>query len=382
MRLAALQRHSRLLLRHTPVRLAPQLRVRGVATEAGGQGSSKQGGFWAGLKWTPIPVSMGLAVIAYQGYKHAGEREARQVAGRSPEELVLDPWMVTLIRKLPSRLLSQLWGNVADATLPVWLRQPLFQAYAWAFGCHLEEVEAPSLATFASINDFFTRTLKPGARPIQQATLVSPADARVLYHGPAQGDSVEQVKGVRYSLKALLGLDEVPKPREGHVLQHIILYLAPGDYHRYHSPADWSVTQRRHFPGDLLSVNPGVARIVQGLFNYNERVALLGTWQHGFMSYVAVGATNVGSMVLKFDKDVVTNRSGVYADGECYEREYDPPVGLHAGDEVGMFRMGSTIVLVAEVPDSFTFDVVPGQRVAVGQAIGHCTDRKAPAQGG
>lgn len=114
-----------------------------------------------------------------------------------------------------------------------------------------------------------------------------------------------------YSLKGFLG--ETPKtkgadnsghshPKDAKKLFHIIIYLAPGDYHRYHSPADWTVTKRNHFPGELLSVAPAVAEMIAGLFSYNERVVLLGSWKHGFFSYSAVGAYNVGSILINFDK--------------------------------------------------------------------------------
>jgi phosphatidylserine decarboxylase len=132
---------------------------------------------------------------------------------------------------------------------------------------------------------------------------------------------VEQVKGVNYSLKAFLGEktwssslvaasadddDDVKyesslKQNPDNELYHCIIYLAPGDYHRFHSPSDWEVFYRRHFPGELFSVNPCVARWLQGLFNLNERAVYYGDWKHGFFSMAAVGATNVGSISVEFD---------------------------------------------------------------------------------
>eukprot|EP00124_Ichthyophonus_hoferi_P001855 Ihof_evm12s109 gene=Ihof_evmTU12s109 len=278
-------------------------------------------GLRGSLKWMALPVSVGLVAMGYKAYRQGSSEYPDK---KVPEKkVVMDPWAVALLRKMPTRVLSRMWGHVADKTVPMWLRNPLFRTYCWTFGCSLDDIDSPSLTSFPTINAFFTRTLKPGRRHIESSMLVSPVDATVLYCGPAKGDTVEQVKGVRYSLKGLLGPAFNPMPKPGNTMYHIIMYLSPGDYHHYHSPADWMVLHRRHVPGDLLSVNPGVARIVQGLFNYNERVALLGQWKHGQFAYVAVGATNVGSMTLTFDKDVATNLPNCRSDAKVLERHYD-----------------------------------------------------------
>ncbi|KAJ1944025.1 phosphatidylserine decarboxylase 1, partial [Linderina macrospora] len=157
-----------------------------------------------------------------------------------------------------------------------------------------------------------------------------------------------------------------------------VIYLAPGDYHRFHSPANWIVEARRHFAGELYSVSPYIARTIQNLFVLNERVALLGKWNHGFMSMTAVGATNVGSVVINFDKDLRTNlKEQPLPPGAFSQLSYKSlpnslsGVPLASGQEVGGFKLGSTVVLVFEAPDSFAFDVKPGQTVRMGQALGH-----------
>lgn len=176
---------------------------------------------------------------------------------------------------------------------------------------------------------------------------------------------MEQVKGVTYSLRGFIGGDlgvtDGPADPTRH-LYHIILYLAPGDYHRFHAPADVAIHERRYFPGtytytprasyflsaiidlcmlcvgDLLSVSPAVARLVKGLFNYNERVVLLGEWAHGMLAYAAVGAYNVGSVVIRGDDELKTNQRGVsYTPGEYRDKEWKggyvspflPPLLLH-----------------------------------------------------
>lgn len=150
---------------------------------------------------------------------------------------------------------------------------------------------------------------------------------------------MEQVKGVNYSLKAFLGeqnwpkntpsdtnnnrsqtlsIEQLNKDNElyeknilhdpiNNSLYHCIIYLAPGDYHRFHSPTDWQIYYRRHFPGELFSVNPSVARWLQGLFNLNERVVYYGEWKYGFFSMTAVGATNVGSIKVYMDEVIIEN---------------------------------------------------------------------------
>lgn len=192
-------------------------------------------------------------------------------------------------------------------------------------------------------------------------------------------------------------------------LYYVVVYLAPGDYHRFHSPAAWVVERRRHFAGELYSVSPYLQRTLPGLFTLNERVVMLGRWRWGFFSYVAVGATNVGSIKVNFDRELRTNSltTDTAADraaeeaakrGEQYsgfaEATYSGAsallrgYALKRGEEMGGFQLGSTIVLVFEAPigrrrsfdEGYTEDernggwrwaIQPGQKVKVGQALGY-----------
>jgi len=179
-------------------------------------------------------------------------------------------------------------------------------------------------------------------------------------------------------------------------LYYVVVYLAPGDYHRFHSPASWVCTSRRHFAGELYSVSPYVQHRLPGLFTLNERVVLLGKWKYGFFSYTAVGATNVGSVKINFDKELRTNSltTDTEADrqaaaaaerGEPYsgfsEATYEKAsrvLGGHAlrrGEEMGGFALGSSIVLVFEAPagadGSWKWTVERGQHVKVGEALGY-----------
>uniref|UniRef100_A0AAA9RWK6 phosphatidylserine decarboxylase n=1 Tax=Bos taurus TaxID=9913 RepID=A0AAA9RWK6_BOVIN len=162
--------------------------------------------------------------------------------------------------------------------------------------------------------------------------------------------------------------------REGNELYHCVIYLAPGDYHCFHSPTDWTVSHRRHFPGSLMSVNPGMARWIKELFCHNERVVLTGDWKHGFFSLTAVGATNVGSIRIYFDRDLHTNSprysKGSYNDFSFVTHANKEGIPMRKGEHLGEFNLGSTIVLIFEAPKDFNFRLQAGQKIRFGEALG------------
>ncbi|KAJ2826525.1 phosphatidylserine decarboxylase 1 [Coemansia erecta] len=219
---------------------------------------------------------------------------------------------------------------------------------------------------------------------IGDATLADAASSHS--HNAAADDDFAVVNGIPYTLDTMIGSTEALQPaaqtlgsqlRDHERLYFCVIYLAPGDYHRFHSPANWVVEARRHFAGELYSVSPYIARTIQNLFVLNERVALLGRWKHGFMSMTAVGATNVGSVVVNFDKNLRTNlKEKTLLPGEFSQLSYkalSPRLAgapLTKGQEVGGFRLGSTVVLVFSAPKSFTFCVEPDQTVKMGEALG------------
>ncbi|XP_067929463.1 phosphatidylserine decarboxylase proenzyme, mitochondrial-like isoform X2 [Watersipora subatra] len=334
--------------------------------------------------------------------------------------------LVSLYRKLPLRSLSRAWGKFNDLNLPEWSRKPLLSIYIRLFGCDLKEAAVEDLKHYKNLGEFFRRGLKPNVRPVSpDHSLVMPSDGKVLIHGVADGGTIEQVKNVTYSLKGFLGpnnsqvyedihssslsdLEIDKKLREAdseyesmsesnfyrsmlhdrnNRLHYIVVYLAPGDYHRFHSPTDWVVSHRRHFPGELLSVNPMIARWVQGLFNMNERAVYSGTWKHGFFSMTAVGATNVGSIKTYFDQKLETNlRSQSSKQMVYYDHAFTDGVPMKKGELFGEFNLGSTIVLIFEAPKSFEFtDIACNETVRMGQPLGDKTiaksARSASAQG-
>lgn len=408
---------------------------------------------------------------------------------------------------LPLNTISRSWGWMNSHTLPVWFRPYGFRLYSYVFGCNLDEMLDPDLTHYESLGQFFSRELRPGVRPLANSLIVSPCDGTVLHLGRIEGNQVEQVKGLTYSLESLLGFnkpavskEDVPASdsqayrmadekqfanlngieyslqellgdqnkqrksvrgylagwakgswrymrqtagalhpgriwsnitmskgldeevdvgdagiptsdspenlhhyanvayemgseaipsfmhsqaitpnqlRPGHRLFFCVVYLAPGDYHRFHSPVPWVVEMRRHFRGELYSVSPYVAQRLPNLFLLNERVALLGRWRYGFFSMIPIGATNVGSIRINFDRKLRTNlRSERHFVGEYTEATYNAAsriLGgqpLAAGEEMGGFLLGSTIVLVFEAPEDFRFDAQAGQKIKMGEALG------------
>ncbi|EDV26263.1 uncharacterized protein TRIADDRAFT_22345 [Trichoplax adhaerens] len=346
------------------------------------------------MRWFHIPAAAGFALVGYQQYRHIRDRERRKLQTQTPEELVIPSWQVTLLKQLPTRSLSRVAGMLTDITLPIWLRWAAFSAYAWAFKCNMEEAEVEDITCYESFGKFFTRHLKDGARVIDKDhDLVSPADGQILCFGAVCDDKIEQVKGINYSLSTFFGPDsEIVKycrnsSANGHVnsptkngacvdkcLYHCVIYLSPGDYHRFHSPTEWKIQYRRHFPGTLMSVSPLALKFVRGLFAYNERVNLRGEWKHGLFSMTAVGAYNVGSIKINFDSDLATNLPGSFTEGVFkdfhYAKSSVSSVGVGRGENIGEFNFGSTIVLLFEAPTDFNFTVDLGQKIKYGQAIG------------
>jgi phosphatidylserine decarboxylase len=262
----------------------------------------------------------------------------------------------------------------------------VYGAWSWFFRVRLDEVGAP-LHEYEHLTAFFTRRLRDGAREVDArgGVMVSPVDGTVVSVSTdlAANGVLDQVKGIEYHVTDFLGIP-TPQVKAGNALFSCVLYLSPGDYHRFHSPTEWTATSRTHFAGQLLPVNPLVARMLPSLFCANERVAVFGEWAHGFYSYTAVGATNVGSIRLAFDDTVRTNT--FKHDWQCgfstweavgYKpkhlvdrREYEQPISLRRGDDVGLFELGSTVVLIFEAPSDFRFNLTAGQKVCMGQPIG------------
>ncbi|KAM4051570.1 phosphatidylserine decarboxylase proenzyme, mitochondrial isoform 3-T3 [Anomaloglossus baeobatrachus] len=321
----------------------------------------------------------------YEGYK---DRQLQNLGLEVPPKVAYT-WEVAIYKSVPTRLLSRAWGRLNQVELPTWLRKPVYSLYIWTFGVNMKEAAVEDLHHYRNLSEFFRRKLKPQARPVCDShSVISPSDGKILHFGRVKNCEVEQVKGVTYSLESFLGpqtwtenlsisktsFQDQLVTKEGNELYHCVIYLAPGDYHCFHSPTDWNVYHRRHFPGSLMSVNPGVARWIKELFCYNERVVLTGGWKHGFFSLTAVGATNVGSIRIYFDRDLQTNSprysKGTHNDMSYVSNNNQDGIAMRKGEQLGEFNLGSTIVLIFEAPKDFTFNLKAGQKIHFGEAVG------------
>lgn len=269
--------------------------------------------------------------------------------------------MMQLYSLLPWKGASRLWGFLTDQTIPENSRAFVYGTYARAFGCNMDEALDPNFKSYRSLGDFFFRRIKENARRVEGAYITSPADGKVLTTGKFDGKEGVSVKGVLYSQLSQL----FAAPINSLGLNYCIIYLAPGDYHRFHAPVDkMRIESRIHVPGSLLSVNPAIVERMPTVFTDNERVSLLCKENEGkFVGMCAVGACNVGSIVLNFDDDLKTNR----IIKQWPDEKRVNGLVFDKGQELGGFRLGSSIVLVFEGEGEFK--VMPGDSVLVGQSL-------------
>ena len=195
---------------------------------------------------------------------------------------------------LPKQLLTTLAGRLASAHAGS-LTTAAIRRFVARYRVDMSEAAEPDITGYASFNDFFTRALRPGLRPLADAAVVCPVDGAVSQLGPIERDQIFQAKGHHYSTTALLGGNAqlAAQFEDGHFAT---IYLSPRDYHRIHMPVDGRLLSMEHVPGALFSVNPTTARGVPGLFARNERVVCIFDTPLGPMALVLVGATIVGSM--------------------------------------------------------------------------------------
>ena len=252
---------------------------------------------------------------------------------------------------LPKLALTQAAGAAAGMQGGA-LTTALIRRFVARYGVNMAEAANPDIAAYASFNDFFTRALKPGARPLDQADLVCPVDGAISQFGAIDGEQIFQAKGHHYSSAALLGGDAA-LAREFNCGHFATLYLSPRDYHRIHMPCAGRLRQMVHVPGALFSVNPTTARGVPGLFARNERVVCVFDGDAGPWVLVLVGATIVGSMATVWHGLVNPPRPGTVRRWQYSDKHADKPVTLAQGDEMGRFLLGSTVVLLfPRLPDA------------------------------
>lgn len=245
---------------------------------------------------------------------------------------------------MPKQAMTSLAGALARRPLGG-LTQAAIRRFVARYGVNMAEAAEPDLAHYATFNDFFTRALRPDARPLAPEGLLCPVDGAISQFGPIERDQIVQAKGHRYSTTALVGGDEeLARCFEDGFFA--TLYLSPRDYHRIHMPCAGRLRRMIHVPGALFSVNPATARGVPGLFARNERVVCVFDGEHQGQSFplgmVLVGATIVGSMATVWHGIVNPPRPGVLRDWRYDDRD----IRLERGAEMGRFLLGSTVVVL------------------------------------
>ena len=241
---------------------------------------------------------------------------------------------------LPKQAITWFAGKVANAEAGR-ITTAIINDFIRRYGVDMSEAAQPDSARYASFNTFFTRALRDGVRPIADADLVSPVDGAISQLGHIEHDQILQAKGHRYSTRALVGGDAA-LAAEFDNGSFATIYLSPKDYHRIHMPCAGRLRRMIHVPGALFSVNPATAQGVPGLFARNERVVCVFDGKRGPFIVTLVGATIVGSMATVWHGVVNPPRSSSLREW----RYDDQQITLNAGDELGRFMLGSTVVLL------------------------------------
>jgi len=269
-----------------------------------------------------------------------------------------------LLRYVPKNHLSYLVGHLVHVRLPGSMSSMVIRSFARKYRVNLDEAAEP-VEHYRSLGEFFTRDLRPGARPVEGA-FVSPVDARLREWGTIQDGLIPQVKGKTYRLDEFLGRDDIAPTFEGGLFFNF--YLSPKDYHHIHSPVRGLVARSLHIPGHLWPVNDWSLGAIDNLFSVNERVVTYLKSRFGVIAVVMIGATNVGKMTVTYDS-FVTNVPP--RERATRRRDYASPVVLNAGDRLGTFHMGSSVVVLVrrgvfadtQVTVEAPCDVIMGQRI-------------------
>ncbi len=266
---------------------------------------------------------------------------------------------------LPKRALTVFAGQVAG-----WrggaFTTALIRWFVRRYRVNMVEAANPDISSYPSFNEFFTRPLRAGARPLAKAPFICPVDGAISQFGAIAADQVFQAKGHSYSTTALVGGDAqlAAQFQNG---SFATLYLSPRDYHRIHMPCDGALRRMIYVPGDLFSVNPTTARGVQGLFARNERVVCVFDSANGPFVLTLVGATIVGSMATVWHGLVNPPRSA-----KVREWHYEPgQVSLKQGEEMGRFLLGSTVVMLFPANTlKFNSQWSPAKAIRLGEVMG------------
>lgn len=278
-----------------------------------------------------------------------------------------DKLLHLILRAYSSNRSSRTMGRLSEIRLPKGILKALIRSYCLIYRVSLLDADIPKEG-FRRFNEFFTRRLKPNSREIDQRpqVIISPADGRIQSLGFISKGTLIQAKGKAYSLAELVGGVCDPSIFEG--APYITIYLSPKDYHRVHFPADGYVTACAHIPGRLYTVAPMATEIVPQLFIQNERIVISIETTYGPLIAVMVGAQGVGRISLSF-MDVVTN-----VKPSKRVTIFEPKIMCKKGEEMGVFNLGSTVVMVLPTGDwrLLSFE---GVRVRMGQGLFEYMDK-------
>ncbi|MGZ3724424.1 MAG: archaetidylserine decarboxylase [Pseudobdellovibrio sp.] len=247
--------------------------------------------------------------------------------------------MSSITRFLPKNHLSYVVGQLVHIKLPGFLSHFIIANFAKAYRINLDEAELP-YRQYPSLGEFFIRKLKKGLRPVGTTWNVHPADSVITQAAIIEKGKLIQAKNKTYSVDSFT---RDPKALETYEQGcFLTYYLCPTDYHRVHSPVTGEIVRTLHIPGALWPVNSWSTENIHELFSVNERVLVEIKTERGLVGAMFVGATNVGQIVLSFDAEIVGNQ---LLSNAIREKKYQN-LKIQKGDELGMFRMGSTVVML------------------------------------
>jgi phosphatidylserine decarboxylase len=273
-------------------------------------------------------------------------------------------------RIVPKRAVSEAIGWGVSLGIPERLREVMLSRFARVYGIDISEAEKP-IGEYDGFDEFFTRRLKPGARPIDDAPgrVVSPADGTVVECGRADAGQLLQAKGSLFDLAALLDDADAAARLAGGA--YLITYLSPKDYHRVHSPVAGRVIGWQHIPGTLFSVGSASIRREPGLFVRNERfITMIEMDGGGLVAVVMVAAVGVGHVTVSYDPEVATHEPR-FLSAAVRRQRYQQPKPIGRGEELGIFHLGSTTIVVFE-PGRVALDpFASGASMKMGVGIGH-----------
>jgi phosphatidylserine decarboxylase len=284
------------------------------------------------------------------------------------ERIAQNAWRIA-----PKKMFSDVVGWSARRQLPKPLQASLLRFFAKAYGLDCSTAEHP-IERYPSLQAFFTRRLAPGTRPVpsDDSTLVAPSDGTICEAGVATEGTLLEAKGSAFTLQALLADDALAARLVGG--PYMVIYLSPRDYHRVHFPADGKVVGWRHIPGKLYPVGSRSVKREPGLFARNERFVTVVDGPFGRYAVVMVAAVGVGHVTATYDPEVATHDGG-FSKGSVRHKNFDLPIPVKRGQELGVFNLGSTTVTIFEPGRVELNGLVSDAQIVMGTPVGRIISR-------